>query len=187
MRSQLLGGAVVVAALGAAALLLARPATDGPLDVAYEAGVVVQAFPAGSTVTYGLQILGNTSRTSTIELVSLTPVLGDPPAEVLGEAMLLGPERVEALGVGGFDVMAGWPPAGVTPLEVAGQLVPPQTNAHYEVVLPVSVPQDGMVIIEGFDVEYRVEGRPYRERSSTTLVLCPVESYQQCLEFEQNL
>ncbi|WP_250445374.1 hypothetical protein [Actinotalea sp. C106] len=149
--------------------------------------MVVMAFPAGSTVTYGLQTLGNSSASDSIELLTVSPVMGDPPPEARGEVKLLGPERVATLGAGAFDVVPGWPPSGTDPIDVTGQRVPAGTSSHVEVVLPVAVPPRGMAVIEGFDVEYRVDGRRYQERSSITLVLCPSEYPQDCAEFEQGL
>jgi hypothetical protein len=148
---------------------------------------VVNAFPAGSTVTYGLQTLSNDSPHDAMQITSVAVRQGEPALEILGEAALLGPERVEAMDAGAFDVLAGWPPVdGVEPQPAEGARVAAGAISEYEVVVPLRVPsqEQGIGIIEGFVIEYEAGGVRYREETSMTLVLCPIEESTACEEFD---
>lgn len=177
--------AVGVLVAGALVAVLTRPDGDGPLTNG-EVGVVVHAFPAGATVTYGLQTLGNDDPAEEIRLVAVRVRAGGPAPRLLGEPALLGPERVDALGAGVFDVLAGWPPDGLAPTQVEGAVIPAGARSHLEVVVPLAVPDvaQGIGVIEGFTVEYEVAGRRYREDTRMMLVVCPAEDHRACDAFD---
>lgn len=157
----------------------------GPLEVAESSGVVVTAFPAGSTVTYGLQHISNNG-TEPLTLTRVVPLIGEPTLEVVDEPQLLGPDRVDVLGAALFDALAGWPVRGVEHHQVDGAVVPPDGSTHFEVVVPVRVPtvEEGIGRVDGFVIDYESDGQRYRVRTSTALVLCPSENPQACEEFE---
>lgn len=176
----------IIGALVAALLWNARPRAGGPLAVG-SGGVVVNAYPAGSTVTYGLQTLGNDSPSAEIELVSVTVRIGEQAVGLLGEPELLGPERVEVMDIGSFDVLPNWPPEGAPATRpVAGAVIGPGERSTYEVVVPLRVPSidERIGVIDGFVVEYTVDGRRYRELTDTVLVICPIEDHAACDAFD---
>lgn len=175
---------VVVAVAGAAGVLMMRPTSGGPLG-AGDAGVVVDGFAAGTVVTYGLQTLGNTDQEHPIVLESVQVRVGDPGVELLGDPLLLGPERVQQMGAGSFDVLEGWPPAQApVAIPVAGAVIPAGQTSQYEVVVPLRVPAQGVGVVEGFTVTYEASGRRYREVTDMVLVLCPTHDAATCREFD---
>ena len=133
------GTAGIVAAVVAVGVLALQP-QPGSVIGGGSAGVVVDAFPAGSTVTYGLQTIGNGDPERAIELISIEPRIGTPSLDVRGPAMLAGPDRVDVLGAGMFDVLPGWPIAGLELSAVSGTTVAAGIETAYEVVVPVTVP-----------------------------------------------
>lgn len=183
--APVLAVAALAGAVAVVAVLTSRPHSGGPIGSG-SAGVVVNAFPAGSTVTFGLQTLGNTSPDATIELISITPRTGDPSVQVLESPMLLGLERVQAMDAGSFDVQAGWPVPGLDPVPVRGATIPPDSRSVFEVVVPLVVPdvEQGIGRIDGFVIDYEANGRRYRDVTDMVLVICPLEDYSACTEFE---
>lgn len=164
------------------------PGTDGPLDASGETGVVIDSRPAGSTVTWGLQVLVHSSPDHDLVLREVTLDVGDPPVRALGEPMIAGPDRVDALGFGMIVVEPGWPPRDFPGLRlepVAGATLPAGSRDALEVMVPVEVPsvEAGIGFLDGFTVEYEAGGRVYRERTRTILVMCPVENRVPCDEY----
>lgn len=58
----------------------------------------------------------------------------------------------------------------------------------YEVIVPLRVPDvaQGIGVIDGFIVEYEVDGRRYRDETNMVLVICPLEDYSACEAFDPN-
>lgn len=190
-RLPLFGVGAGLALIGVVAVVVAstsRPHTDGPL-ASGDAGAIVNAFEAGTVVTYGMQTLGNDSPDATIELISVSVRMGDPAVELLGEPVLLGPERVSAMDAGVFDVLPGWPPVeDLASQPVRGAAIAAGQRLMYEVIVPLRVPDvdQGIGVIDGFIVEYEVDGRRYRDETNMVLVICPIEDYSACEAFDPN-
>lgn len=164
------------------------PGADGPLDASGETGVVIDSRPAGSTVTWGLQVLVHSSPEHDLVLREVALDVGEPPVRALREPMIAGPDRFEALGSGMIVVEPGWPPRDFPGLRlepVAGATLPAGSRDALEVMIPVEVPsvEAGIGFLDGFTVEYESGGRVYRERTRTILVMCPVENRVPCDEY----
>lgn len=184
--------ALLVVLAGLVGVLVWRatvPGSDGPLFSDGGSGALVDNHPAGSTLTWGMQIILNTSPDDSLVLREVTPNLGDPPVTVVADPMIAGMDRVEALGAGMFDVQPGWPPQAYPDLvlrPVAGASLPAESRDTLEVMMPIEVPtvEAGIGYIDGFTVVYESGGRVYSEETDTVLVICPVENRVRCDAFD---
>lgn len=165
------------------------PGADGPLFSDGGSGALVDNHPAGSTLTWGMQIILNTSPDDSLVLREVSPNFGDPPVTAVGDPMIAGRDRVDALGAGMFDVQPGWPPQAHPDLQlqpVAGASLPAGSSDTLEVMMPIEVPSvdAGIGYIDGFTVVYESGGRVYAEETDTVLVICPAENRVRCDEFD---
>jgi hypothetical protein len=127
--------------------------------------------PVGSSFTYGLLVVRNTTADTTITLVSVTPVI-DGDLRYLG-ALALGPERQHAA----VQLDRSWPPtlpelAGASPVEGTRVEVHPGDRG-VEILMGYEVTSSERVAVEAVLVDYVVDGVPYRGRFVNTIAICP--------------
>jgi len=180
-RAAIVVSLVVLLTLMASTQRLHR---DGPLDENDGgAGVVVDAFAAGSDVTYGLVTL-TSSGDEEITITALEPLPGDPSLEVFDDLRVTGPERLSR-GFNSFDVEQGWPPPHGSRAG-PGATIAPDGGIGLEALVPVRVPSaaDGIGVLEGVRVSYTAGGYSYTEDVRVRLVLCPTEQNAACIAYD---
>ena len=182
-------GAVLAVAVALAVFWLSqRTWSGGPLDGSDGGGIVVDAFPAGSSFTYGLQNLTYSGDDEiTVESVRLVP--GDPSIPELGEAvMAYGPSRLDGRLYNLFDVRAGWPP-GNDAVPAAGARIRAQDDIGLELLVGLRVPsvEQGIGTLSGVTVTYRADGHRYRKTFRTSVTICPAGHDEKCDSFERAL
>lgn len=152
----------------------------GPLGGGSDAGIVVDAFSAGSEITYGLQNLTN-SGPDEIVIDGVDVLLGEPGLEVVDDVLAYGPSRLETFGYNTFDVQEGWPPTGdAAPL--VGASIAPFDRIGLEVLVGVRVPSlgDGVGTLDGVRVAYTAGGRQYVRTFHLAMTLCAHERAHAC-------
>ncbi|GEA86026.1 hypothetical protein CWIS_12655 [Cellulomonas sp. A375-1] len=174
---------VAVVAVALTAWLILRTVPDGPLEGSDDAGVVVDAFPAGSWVTFGLQDLTNPGDEDII-IEHVEVLFGDVPVEVAEQIDAIGAERVDQRGYNLFDVADGWPRPAGKPVE--GMTIDAGDSIGLELYIGVKVPDArvGIGTLAGVRVKYRAAGVRYGKTFRTELTICPLGSAAKCDAYE---
>lgn len=180
-RAGIVASLVVLVALMGVTQRLHR---DGPLDERSPgAGVVVDAFPAGSDVTFGLATLTSTGDDA-ITITAIEPLLGNPSLEVFDGIRVRGPDRISQ-GFNTFDVKPGWPPP-LGSQAGPGATIAPDGGIGLAVMVPVRVPSEdqGIGELDGVRVSYLAGGYSYTEDVYIRLALCPTEQNAACIDYD---
>ena len=177
------GTTVAVVAVALVAWLIVRTVPGGPLEGSDDAGVVVDAFPAGSWVTFGLQDLTNPGDEDII-IEHVEVLFGDVPVDVAEQIDAIGAERVYQRGYNLFDVADGWPRPAGKPVE--GMTIDAGDSIGLELYIGVKVPDArvGIGTLAGVRVTYRAAGVRYGKTFRTELTICPLGSAAKCDAYE---
>jgi len=175
---------VLAVAVAGAAVLSQRQRTGGPLAGGDEAMIVVDAFEAGSLVTYGLQNLTNSGHDE-ITVRDVKVLVGSPPVVLIDDdVMAYGPSRLVGSDSNLFDVRAGWPPGGDA-VPAIGATIAPNDRIGLELLIGVRVPSvdEGIGTLEGVTVRYTAGGREFVRTFHLTMTICPRGHVAKCDSF----
>ncbi len=177
------GASTCVLIVALVAWLVLRTTPGGPLQGSDNAGVVVDAFPAGSWVTFGLQDLTSHGG-DRISIERVDVLQGDRPLEVADQIEAIGPERLAQRGYNLFDVAPGWPRPAGKPVE--GMTIDAGDTVGLELYIGVRVPdvEAGIGTLAGVKVTYRAAGVRYAKTFHTELTICPAGNSAKCDAYE---
>jgi hypothetical protein len=185
--ATIFGAAVLLTAAAVAIQISQHPTNGGPLGGGDDAGIVVDAFEAGTPITFGLQHLTNEGA-SEISVDGIDVLFGDPAVETMGDVLAYGPERLNASETNLFDVRAGWPPGG-NAFQAAGATIAPNDPIGLELLVGVTVPsvETGIGTLSGVTVRYHADGQDYVKTFHTGATICPKGHAERCDAFEAAL
>ncbi|MCR6705161.1 MAG: hypothetical protein NVV66_10840 [Cellulomonas sp.] len=178
-----IAASAILAIVGVTAWLVFRTVPGGPLEGSDNTGVIVDAFPADTWVTFGLQDLTNPSdKDITVEHIEV--LFGEIPLQIADPIDAIGPERVLQRGSNLFDVAPGWPRAAGKPVE--GMAIRAGDDIGLELYIGVKVPdaQSGIGTLAGVRVTYRAGWLRYAKTFRTELTICPQGDAAKCDSYE---